>query len=78
MIYIMRKIFICFVAIVASMNLNAVVINGIAYDLDKGTNTATVTSNNSMEASIEYNYRGVTSIDIPKEVKMIPFVIYFP
>lgn len=61
----MRKIFICFVAIVASMNLNAVVINGIAYDLDKGTNTATVTSNMSQD---EYNYRGVTSIDIPKEV----------
>lgn len=65
----MRKFFICFVAIVASMNLNAVIINGIAYDLDKGTKTATVTSNTSTEASIEYNYRGVTSIDIPKEVK---------
>ena len=69
----MKKFFIFFLALAASMSLRAVVINGIAYNLDEGTQTAEVTSNETMVEIggmwSSRNYDGVTSIIIPPLVK---------
>ena len=69
----MKKFFIFFLALAASMSLRAVVINGIAYNLDEGTQTAEVTSNETMVEIggmwSSRNYDGATSIIIPPLVK---------